>query len=134
MVSNEFWAEHLGGDRRLENLHVTLRGGSYDVVGVMPPGFAYPSRAQVWIGSFYKDAEQFRTAFLWSGVGRLRSGVTLEAARADIDAVMKRVVATYGKPEAGAAGARVRLLQEDIVGDRRTPSCVFFMLFPRNLY
>jgi predicted permease len=119
VVSYEFWVDHLGSERRLENLHITLRGGSYDVVGVMPPGFAYPSRAQIWIGSFYKDPEQLRTAFLWSGVGRLRPGVTLDAARADIDAVLKRVVATYGKQEAGVAGGRVRLLQEDIVGGHR---------------
>lgn len=126
VVSYKFWLEHLGGQRRLDGLHVTLRGGSYDVVGVMPPGFTYPARAQVWIGSFYKDADQLRTAWLWSAVGRLRPGVSLDAARSEVDGILKRIDATYGHEQVGLRGARVRLLQEVAVGSQRTPLLFLF--------
>ena len=126
VVSYDFWMNHLGGDRRLEDLHIALRGGSYDIVGVMPPGFGYPNRTQVWIGSFYTGSESLRAGYQWSAVGRLRDGVTLDAARAELDAIGKRLEATYGRADAGLEGARVRLLKEDVVGSRRTPLLFLF--------
>ena len=126
VVSHEFWITHLGGERRLAGLHVTLRGGSYDVVGVMPPGFVFPGRTQIWIGSFYADAENLRPGFLWSTVARLRPGVTVDAARAELDGILERIESTYGRAEAGVSGARVRLLQEEIVGGQRTPLLFLF--------
>lgn len=126
VVSYDFWVRHLGGERQLENLHLTLRGGTYDVVGVMPPGFGYPNRVEVWIGSFYGDAESLRSGYLWSAVGRLRPGVTLDAARSELDGIGKRLEATYGKSEAGLTGVRVRLLQEVVVGNQRTPLLFLF--------
>jgi predicted permease len=126
VVSHEFWVTRLGGERRLDRLHLTLRGGSYDVVGVMPPGFAYPNRTHIWIGSFYADAENLRPGFLWSTVARLRPGVTVDAARAELDGIVARIEATYGRAEAGVTGARVRLLQEEIIGGQRTPLLFLF--------
>jgi predicted permease len=126
VVSYEFWAKHLGSERRLDRLHMTLRGGSYDIVGVMPPGFAYPHRTEVWIGSFYTDAEHLRSAYLWSAVARLRPGVSVDAARSEFDGILKRIEATYGRADAGLSGGRVRQLQEDIVGNQRTPLLFLF--------
>ena len=126
VVSHEFWVTHLGGERRLDGLHVTLRGGNYDVVGVMPPGFAYPNRTQIWIGSFYADAENLRPGFLWSTLARLRPGVTVDVARSELDGILARIEATYGRAEAGVTGARVRLLREDLVGGQRTPLLFLF--------
>jgi predicted permease len=126
VVSHDFWVQHLASARRLEDLHVTLRGGSYDVVGVMPPGFEYPHRAQIWIGSFYADAETLRPAFLWSAVARLRPGATVDAARAEVDGILARIDATYGRSEAGVSGGRVHLLQEDVIGNQRTPLLFLF--------
>jgi predicted permease len=126
VVSYEFWSQHLGGEQNLERLHLNLRGGSYDVVGVMPPGFAYPNRTKVWIGSFYKDAEALRSGYLWSAVGRLRPGTSIDAARTEVDGILKRIEATYGRQEAGLSGGRMRLLQEDLVGSHRTPLLFLF--------
>ena len=126
VVSYDFWSQHLGGERNLERLRLNLRGGSYDIVGVMPPGFAYPNRAKVWIGSFYKDAEALRPGYLWSAVGRLRPGTSIDAARAEVDGILKRIEMTYGRQEAGLSGGRMRLLQEDLVGNHRTPLLFLF--------
>ena len=62
LVSYELWVNHFGAERRLDDLHITLRGGSYDVIGVMPPGFVYPDRVQFWIGSFYAERSNFGPA------------------------------------------------------------------------
>jgi putative ABC transport system permease protein len=126
VVSHDFWVRYLRGERALETLHITLRGGSYDVVGVMPPGFGYPNRAQIWIGSIYADSEEKRSGFLWSAVARLRPDVTLEVARAEVDGILGRVAATYGKEEAGISGARMRLLHEELVGNHRSALLFLF--------
>ena len=120
VVSHDFWRNHLRGERDLGRVHVTLRGGSYDVVGVMPPGFGYPNRSQIWIGSFYADTENQRSAYLWSVVGRLRSDMTLDRGRAEVDGILAAIASQYGK-EAGLSGGRMRPLHEDIVGNAKTP-------------
>jgi predicted permease len=125
VVSHDFWMRYLGAERRLDALRVTLRGGIYDVIGVMPPEFAYPNSAQIWIGSFYADSEDERSSHLWSVVGRLRPGVTLDAARVEVDAILKGFEASYGS-DAGVKGGRARLLQEDLVGGHRTPLLFLF--------
>ena len=127
VVSHAFWVQHLASERRLETLRLTLRGGTYDVVGVMPPGFGYPNRAQIWIGSFYADAENLRPAYLWSAVGRMKPGVTVEAVRAEANGILERIAATYGRTEAGLSGGRVRPLQEEVVGSQRTPLLFLFV-------
>jgi predicted permease len=58
-------------------------------------------------------------------VARLRPGITTDAARAEVNAILESIAATYGK-KAGLSGGRVRPLHEDLVGESRRP-LVFLM-------
>ncbi|MBL0156238.1 MAG: ABC transporter permease [Bryobacterales bacterium] len=48
VLSHGLWQSYFGGDRRVLGKTVRLRGDTYTVIGVMPPGFRYPDRADVW--------------------------------------------------------------------------------------
>jgi predicted permease len=122
VVSHRFWRTALGGDLRFA--HRTLRIGddAYPIVGVMPASVTLPSRADVWVAT--TDDNPSRTAHNWAFVvGRLAPGADLAAARTEVDALMQRVKATYGK-EVDNGGATVGGLREELGLPVRTPLLV----------
>src|SRR5262249_45170912 len=90
---------------------------SVPIVGVMPASFRFPDRAvDVWSPSAV-DAPyaQSRRSTWYTGVGRLRPGVTLEEARADLSAVQARLARQFPDPDR-KIGVDLRPLKQDLVG------------------
>ncbi|HKE14950.1 MAG TPA: ABC transporter permease [Kofleriaceae bacterium] len=114
LVSHDFWRRALGARPELGGVRV--EGESYAVVGVMPPGFDFPGRGDVWVARERLGGGGARTAHNWSVVGRLRDGVSLEQARADVSAVAVRLKKELGEGTDAADMALIRL-QDQIVGD-----------------
>jgi putative ABC transport system permease protein len=117
MVSHEFWEGYLGGTRELASRPLQIYGTSYTVVGVMPPGFRFPSQSSVWIPETLADPGA-RNAHNWSVVGRLRPGVELSAARAQLDELQRRIRAQHGS-DVNGVGVRLVTLHESLTGGRR---------------
>lgn len=80
VVSYGFWQRYLGGVADFSKYHLDLEGGSYSVVGVMPPGFDYPDEIAAWIPRELDPPGPSRTAHNWQVVGRVRDGVTIAQA------------------------------------------------------
>ena len=118
IVSDAFWRGRLGADPDLSSARLSFDGGLYSVVGVMPPGFAYPERVDLWIPRELFPTLPSRSAHNWQAVGRLRPGVTLEEAQREISSVAARLKATYGE-DTGTVDAALVPLREHIVGDVR---------------
>ena len=96
------WQSRFGGDPDVLGRTVNLNGVPFQVIGVMPPTFHFPSRdVQLWTPLVLRE-EDFadRTNTYLDGVGRLREGVTLEQARADLSVVAARLAHEY--PETNA--------------------------------
>ncbi len=97
VVSYGFWQRLLGGRPDLANAHLKLANQSFSVVGVMPPGFKFPEGAEIWLPKEIFPPNTSRTAHNWRAVARLRAGVTLEQARADLGAIGRQLKQQYGK-------------------------------------
>ena len=84
VVSHRFWQTSLASsmDRLLE-----VDGYHVRVVGVVPPGVEYPAGTDVWYPAELMEQSPSRTAHNYEVIGRLRSGTTLAAADADLDAI-----------------------------------------------
>jgi putative ABC transport system permease protein len=102
-----------------------LDGESYEVIGVMPPGFDYPDRTQVWIQLMAKYSAN---ADLWwklrdirvnAVLGRLKSHVSLSEAQADMDQVTLRLAKQFPATNSGIQ-ARVEGLREAETGGVRS--------------
>jgi putative ABC transport system permease protein len=97
LLSHDLWKQRFGGDRNVLGRAVRMRDFSYQIVGVMPPGFRFPARSDVWAPSqsFYaKFSDDVRAGERGGGsavIGRLKSGVTAEQARADIEPIAVRL-------------------------------------------
>ena len=115
IVSDGLWRRFLSGEEDLSRLSLRFDGNLYRVVGVMPPGFQFPDDTQLWTARERTEPEESRSAHNWQGVGRLREGVSLDAARADLGSIAARIRREHGE-DADLAGAAVRPLRDTLVG------------------
>src|SRR5262245_12409978 len=135
LLSHALWSRRFAADPGIIGGTLALSGHSYTVIGVMPPSFQFPmSLFGMKGGTFTHPAESwpplaFSADLLrvrnsrWLGViGRLKPGVTLAQANADVDAVAKRMPQQYPEnyPPEGW-GSKAYSLHEQIVGRMRLP-------------
>jgi putative ABC transport system permease protein len=120
IVSHDFWRSRFGGGPNIVRQTITLNDRPYTVIGVMPPGFAFPStRTQVWVPIAFNAAERkTRDTNFIDVIARLKPGVSIEQARANMNAVARSQTERYPKTNTGV-GVKVVSLQEHIVGDVR---------------
>jgi putative ABC transport system permease protein len=119
IVSHSYWQEYLGGATDLSHFHLSMEGGAYQVVGVMPQGFDFPAGVAAWIPRELDSETPSRSAHNWRGVGRLRDGVTVAQARANLGSIAHRIRDQFGK-EVDLDDAAVVPLADATVGDVRT--------------
>src|SRR5712671_481885 len=103
ILSHDFWQRRFAGDPNTLRQTITLNDKPYTVVGVMPAGFAFPStRTQVWVPMAFGAAErQTRDTNYIDVIARLKSGVSLEQARANMDAVAHSQAERYPRTNFG---------------------------------
>ncbi len=118
LISHGLWQSRFGGNHALLNQQITLDGLSYTVAGVMPNGFEFPiqsERVEIWTPLEQpEDLAQLRGAHYLDVVGRIKTGVSLAQARADLDAIASRIAQQYPKEVSGKT--TVVPLKQDLVG------------------
>ncbi len=121
VLSHTLWMNTFGGDSSIVGRTIPLNGIATEVVGVMRPSFGYPVReVEVWTPlTVPEDEYGFRSAGSYSAIARLKPGVTLEQAQADMDAVSTDLARLYEANRHVEAGL-VPLL-DDMVGNVKQP-------------
>jgi putative ABC transport system permease protein len=118
ILSHGLWQRRFGSERNITGKSIYLNGESFTVVGVMPPGFQFPSREdELWVPLAFDAREAAdRGNHSFETIARIRPGVTLRQARAEMNTIAARLQRQY--PEiANSKGAVVIPLQEQLVGD-----------------
>jgi predicted permease len=122
VVSHGLWQRALGGRDDVLGSSVMLDGVAHAVVGVMPAGFEDPLEAGVdaWVPLSLEPGDQnnWYNHYL-SAVGRLRPGVTLAEAQAEVDVVASRQRVHVSESDEAPA-AKLVPLHEDLAGGSRT--------------
>jgi len=98
VLSYPFWQQVFGGARDAVGREVQLNGEPYSVVGVAPPGFGLASKVDAWIPMAFKPdetANDARGGHYINVVGRLRSGVTVAQARAELEVIASQLAKQY---------------------------------------
>lgn len=118
LVSYSFWRDYLSSETNLSRLKLVVDNHDVAVVGVMPGGFSYPEDTKVWLsaGSLIKPAS--RSAGGWQVVGRIRDGLALQQASAEVSGLAHRIHQQF--PEDNyMADAVVVPLREALTGKAR---------------
>jgi putative ABC transport system permease protein len=102
LISYRFWQRRFHGDPGAIGQKLRVGTYSYSIVGVMPESFAFPNReVEMWAPS-QPDAPyaQRRDETWFSVIGRLKGGVTLQQAQADLSTVQNQLGKQFPKPDA----------------------------------
>lgn len=92
VVSFGFWQKYLGGDANLSSKQLRAMNMSFSVVGVMPQGFQFPTRVDVWAPrALQGKVNPSRSAHNWRVIGRLKPQTSLEQARLELSAIARRI-------------------------------------------
>jgi len=125
ILSYSLWRSRFGGDRDVVGRNIALNEQAFTVVGVMGPNFEYPIsadpdfRPQMWKPLGWTDQDRaIRDNHNYAVVARLKTGVTLHQARAELDSISSQLALQYPGDDKGW-GATAIPLREDLVGDVR---------------
>ena len=120
LLSASAWQRYFGRDPGVIGRSVNLNGASFTVIGVLPPGAAFPAEGEVWLPMSLLD-QATRTSRVWHSVrvlGRLRPGVSLPQAKADLHTVAARLAAAYPATNRNVS-VLLTPLREQLVGSLR---------------
>lgn len=123
VVTHGFWTRRLGEDPEVIGRPITLDGQTFEIVGVLPPRFSFPSAdSEVFLPMGYTSEnlcweDRGCSQGTWA-LARLREGIGMESAQADLDRISREIAEEEGEE---VAVARLQTLSEAFVGDVRTP-------------
>ncbi len=110
VLSDRLWRERFHSDRNIVGQTITLNQQGFTVVGVMPANFEFPKGVDLWkplLASMDPRTVENRGVTYLQVIGRLKAGVTLSQAEAELNTIIARVAAQH--PETKADGYRVVL-------------------------
>jgi len=113
VISDALWQRRFGGDPGVTTQSVELDGVLHRIIGVMPPGFDFPNRVDVWV-PLAPSARYHRGDRRLDVVARLAPGATREQADAELAGVARQLSTEYPADNRGW-GSRVQLLREAYV-------------------
>ncbi len=122
ILSYPLWQRHFNADPNVLGKPVTLDGESYIIVGVMPPTFKFApfwaTHTELWVPDAFGAGIHDRGGNHLRVFARLKTGVTLQQARAEIAAITGRLERQYPATNRGVA---VTPLKQNVVGNIETP-------------
>ena len=123
VVSEKLWQTHLGGSGEILGKPVLLNGVSYTVVGILPKSFYADPAADVWI-PLQADPNSINQGHYLNVAGRLKPGISVAAAQAQMTAVGERFRKANPKWMDADEGVAVVPMREATTGDVRTALAV----------
>ncbi len=119
VLSYRLWQEHFGANRDIVGHNISMDGRNFLVAGVMPASFRFPDFAQMWTPMAWTAAERaVRGEHHYGVVARLKPGVNVKGAQAEMNTISSRLAQLYPADDKGW-GALVVPLHDDLVSDVR---------------
>ena len=117
IISHAYWQSHFGGDPRMLGQTLRIFDRTRPIIGVLPPGFHFPAMTDLWLpvdppGTPNRAGQNFLAA------GRLKPGVALERAQAEMTSIARRLEQQYPQSNKGRSVAVARM-RDEMVGDVR---------------
>jgi putative ABC transport system permease protein len=125
VLTYNLWKNRFGSNPKVIGNNLTLDGESYTIVGVASHGFDYPSWVQFWSPIVINPANHPRGNHYLRAIGRLKPGVTLSKAQAEMTTIASRIAGEYPESNKGV-GVQLILLKEWLVQFIRPALLVLF--------
>ena len=127
LASDALWRGVLAADRSALGKTFLLDGEPHTLIGVLPPDFHYPAECAIWlpVGALAAPTLQDRSSHQFRMLARLRPGIPLVRAQAEMDVIQNRLAQAYPASDANWRVA-VRPLLEETVGNVRASLWILF--------
>ncbi len=125
ILSHALWQRRFAGDDQIVGQTIPVNGETFTIIGVMPESFMFPDSTDIW-SPMGLDLSRIQrgTSFLF-GVGRLRKGVTLDAAQSEMSAIAASLEQQYPNTNTGC-GVNLVALHDQLVVDVKLRLWVLF--------
>jgi len=124
VLSYSFWQRHFGGDSSAIGKNIQLNSESYTVIGVMPRSFNFPPSTDIWTPFAMSDENLgSRGSHSYRAIGRLKPGVSVSQALADLTTVAKRLEQEYPNTNEKVSAVVVSM-KDEITKDSREQLCI----------
>jgi predicted permease len=120
VLSYGLWQRRFHGDPSVLNQSLRTAQTSYTVVGVMPPGFGFPNRTELWttaqsgLALTGTDRYENRANRGYSVIGRMRPGITLPQAQSDLDLIDSQLQREYPKTNSDFRTQLITLRESEV--------------------
>src|SRR5215216_2803685 len=118
ILGHSLWQRNFGGDPNIIGRQIMVNSHARTVVGVMPPGFRFPDVAEMWAPVALTPKTFTRTDHGLLSVARLKDGVTLQEAQAEMNNIAARIEQANPVTNEGL-GVKVNSLHDTLTGDYR---------------
>jgi putative ABC transport system permease protein len=126
ILSASLWRTRFGADPHVIGRGILLNGATYTIIGIMPPEFAFPVGANLWIPFVPAPAElAARGNHGYPVVGRLLPGSSIREAQVELNTIATRLAAAYPQEDKGW-GFSLRSAKSDLVNNTSAPLLVLF--------
>ncbi|MEO8636414.1 MAG: ABC transporter permease [Gemmatimonadales bacterium] len=119
VISHDFWIRQFNGASDFARQRIRT-DREYQVIGVLPEGFAFPEGTDIWLPIELFGMTTSRTAHNEATIARLRPGATVASADRELDDLTARLASLHA-PDFDALGARVQTLQSRLTTTSRSP-------------
>jgi putative ABC transport system permease protein len=127
VLSHAIWESQFGADPKLIGRTIRLDGEPYTVIGVLPGGGSFDrSYAQIWTPLVFKPENMTRNFHWFISFAKLKPGVTLEAARKQMDTIGARIAHDY--PDSNKGWGVVVERFSDVVVDNDLKQSLYVLL------
>ncbi len=127
LLGEAVWRRRFSADPSILGRHVRLNGQPYSVVGVVPDEVQFSRPAEIWtLSGRFPDIPGLRAIRAFDVVARLKPGVTMEAAQAELHTIADRLAREYPEANKGT-GVLVEPIRAGIVGSDLATTSVFLL-------
>ena len=106
LIGYHVWQNLFGGDPAIVGRQVPINGRQVTIIGVMPQNWRFPERNDIWMPLQMSEKENGRGSFFLGGVALLKKGVSIEEARAELQAIAGRIAAEHPATNTGVTRPR----------------------------
>ena len=126
ILSNAYWQRKFGSDPAIVGRGIVVDGRPREIIGVLPAGFSFVGQQpQLLLPLRLNRAEVFIGNFSFQGIARLKPGITIEQANADIARMIPFIIERFPLPKGFTRqmfdevklGPNIRPLEADVIGD-----------------
>src|SRR2546423_2365129 len=119
LIGYQVWQEHFAGDKSVVGKTIPINGKQVSVVGVMPKGWRFPEICDIWMPLQLEEKTNPRGNFFLDCVGKVKKGVSIEQARAELEAITARIAAQHPDTNTGVS-VHVASFREENVRNFKT--------------